>query len=132
MKLDGPVWLIKDLVSRVRGSPRQPAPLRWDGERDDGETRSRSVSHAGEMLGLWLLTLAAGTVALQTLTGAEWREVLFDTASALSNVGLDAGVIGGDLDPAAKLLITALMYLGRLELLAALVLASQKEHLEER
>lgn len=132
LKLDRPVWLLKDVLSRVRGTPRDPAPLTWDGGPVEPEARHRSVRHAGEMLGLWLLTLAVGTVALSWSSGVRDWTVLFDAASALSNVGLDPGVVDGDLRPAGKLLVTGLMYLGRLELLAALVLASQREHIDER
>jgi Trk-type K+ transport system membrane component len=45
----------------------------------------------------------------------------------MSNVGLDAEVVGPDLDARAKAVFVALMYLGRLELFAALYLAVQRE-----
>jgi Trk-type K+ transport system membrane component len=53
--------------------------------------------------------------------------VVFDAASAMSNVGLDAEVVGPDLDGRAKATFTLLMYLGRLELFTALYLAVQHE-----
>jgi trk system potassium uptake protein len=132
LKLDRVTWVVKDLASHLRGGPGRPATLRWGGEIVEADRRRRSVRHAVEMLGLWLLTLAVGTLALWLLTDAPLRPTLFDAASALSNVGLDAGVVGGDLDTAATLVVTALMYLGRLELLAALVLASQGEHIDDQ
>jgi trk system potassium uptake protein len=132
LKLDRLVWLVKDLVSRVRGSPRDPAPVTWDGREVDDDTRRRSVRHAAEMLVLWVLTLAVGWLIVWRLTGADPVAVLFDVASAQSNVGLDLDVVDGGLPAAAKLTVAALMYLGRLELLAALVLASQREHIDER
>jgi trk system potassium uptake protein len=132
LKLDRLVWLVKDLVSRVRGSPRDPAPVTWDGREVDDGARRRSVRHAAEMLALWMLTLAVGWLIVWRLTGADPVAVLFDVASAQSNVGLDLDVVDGGLPAAAKLTVAALMYLGRLELLAALVLASQREHIDER
>jgi Trk-type K+ transport system membrane component len=53
--------------------------------------------------------------------------VVFDAASAMSNVGLDAEVVSPALDGRAKATFVALMYLGRLELFTALYLAVQRE-----
>lgn len=127
LKLDRAVWLAKDAVRRARGFRGVPPQMSWDGAPVDAEPRRRWVRHAGEMLGLWVLTLAVGTAIMISLTDAPVLQVLFDTASAMSNVGLDADVIDGDLEDGAKLTIAVLMFVGRLELLTALVLASQPE-----
>jgi len=47
---------------------------------------------------------------------------LFDAVSALSTVGLSAGVIGPDLPPTAQIAVALGMWLGRLEFIAVLVL----------
>lgn len=132
VKLDRVVWAAKDAVSRRPGSGGHPAPITWDREPVGGDERRRTVRHAWEMLGLWLVTLAVAAGLLSLLTDAPAAVVAFDTASALSNVGLDTGLAGGQLPWSGKVLLTLVMYLGRLELLAALVLASQREHITAR
>lgn len=64
---------------------------------------------------------------MATQTDAALGAVAFDVASAQSNVGLDAGVVDPLLPGTAKATFVVLMYLGRLELLGALVLATQRE-----
>jgi trk system potassium uptake protein TrkH len=122
-KLDRLVWLLKAL-RRGLGDGDE---LHWDGgpvRRDEADTL---VRHAGALGALWLLTLLLGVGFLVASTDAPLHLVVFDTASALGNVGLTSGVVGPDLDAAAKVVLTALMYLGRLELLTALLLATQSE-----
>jgi trk system potassium uptake protein TrkH len=76
---------------------------------------------------------AAGTVALFTvvlmlgwfaflLYGHEPMAALFDVVSAGFTVGLGAGSVGPDLAAPLKLVLCALMLLGRLEIVAVLVL----------
>ncbi|MFA9446636.1 TrkH family potassium uptake protein [Egicoccus sp. AB-alg6-2] len=126
IKQDRVTWLVKQAFARRRG-PRQ-GDVRWDGELVDADARRRAVTHAGAIVGLWSATLAIGVVALSAVTDAPVLDVLFDAASALSNVGLDADVVDARLSGPAKTILMALMYLGRLELLAALTLAAQHEH----
>jgi trk system potassium uptake protein len=122
-KLDRLVWLLKALRRRVGGDDQ----LHWDGGPVRRHEANTLVSHAGTLGALWLLTLLAGVGLLVALTDAPLQLVVFDTASTLSNVGLSAGVVDGNLTAPAKLVLTALMYLGRLELLTALLLATQSE-----
>lgn len=61
----------------------------------------------------WLPFLAAGHAPL---------DALFDICSAVGTVGLSVGVAGPDLAPELKLLLSLDMLLGRLEMLALLVL----------
>lgn len=76
---------------------------------------------------------AAGTVALFTLTVlAGWfaflvyghppMPALFDVISAAFTVGLGAGTVGPDLETPLKLILCAVMLLGRLEIVAFLIL----------
>jgi trk system potassium uptake protein len=128
VKLDRVVWLSKSVAAWVRRRPRRGRPpVTWDGQPTTPHHEREAVRHAAAMLGLWLLTLAVGCVTLLLLTDAPPLHVVFDAASAMSNVGLDAEVVGPDLDARAKTVFVALMYLGRLELFAALYLAVQRE-----
>lgn len=61
----------------------------------------------------WLPFLAAGYAPL---------DALFEIVSAVGTVGLSTGITGPDLEPALKLLLSLDMLLGRLEILALLVL----------
>lgn len=122
-KLDRAAWLVKAALARARGRR-----IVWDGEEVSPSVRREAVGHAAAVVGLWAATILVGSVALAALTDAPLRDVAFDVTSALSNVGLDAGVAGPDLGGPAKLVLAALMYLGRLELLVALRFVSQHEH----
>jgi trk system potassium uptake protein len=128
VKLDRVVWLAKRGAANLRGRRQhgQP-PVTWDGRVVAPHEQGRAVAHAGWMLLLWLGTLTLGCVVLVWTTGAPVLHVVFDAASAMSNVGLDAEVVGPDLDGRAKATFTLLMYLGRLELFTALYLAVQHE-----
>lgn len=80
------------------------------------------ISTAGGMVALyaatiflsWLCFLAAGLDPLDSL---------FDVASAVGTVGLSTGIAGADLTAPLKLILTLDMLMGRLEILAVLVLA---------
>jgi trk system potassium uptake protein TrkH len=61
----------------------------------------------------WLPFLAAGHAPL---------DALFDICSAVGTVGLSVGIVGPHLEPGLKLLLSLGMLLGRLEVLALLVL----------
>ena len=91
--------------------------------RDDRDELKRFWQAAVVVL-IYLVTLALGTVALAVSTGGAlpFLDVFFEAASALGNVGLSSGVTGPDLVPAGRLVLIALMWAGRLELLALVVL----------
>lgn len=126
LKLSRLVWLGKALVTRARSAEPGHAELehRWDGEPVTADHSRRAESHAAGMALLWVATLAAGTFVLLLLVpSARPHHVLFDVTSALSNVGLDTGVVDRSLPGSAKAGFVALMVLGRLEILGLLVLA---------
>ena len=61
----------------------------------------------------WLIMVAAGQPVL---------DALFDVVSATSTVGLSSGIVSHELPAVLKLLLCLDMLLGRLEVLALLVL----------
>ena len=61
----------------------------------------------------WLIFVGQGFAAL---------DALFEVVSAVSTVGLSSGISGPELAPTLKLLLCTDMLLGRLEILALLVL----------
>ena len=73
---------------------------------------------------LYLVTLALGTFALLLCVGeAEpFLDVFFEATSALGTVGYSTGLTSPDLGPAGLAVLIGLMWAGRLELLALIVL----------
>lgn len=123
-KLDRLVWLIKAVRRRLLGE----TGLTWDGGPVNRGHAETLVRHAAILGVLWLATAALTTLVLVASTDAPHQLAMFDAVSALGNVGLSAGVTDADLGGPAKGVLVAVMYLGRLELLSALVLATQVEH----
>lgn len=123
-KLDRVTWLAKEATARSGSDARK---LHWDGDEVVASVRRRAVEHAAAVVALWFVTIAVGTAAIGALTDAALRDVLFDVTSAVSNVGLSTGVADAHLDGWAKAVFTALMYLGRVELLVALTFPGQGE-----
>lgn len=104
---------------RMRTPPRAVTTLKEDGA-PVGTDRVVSLvavvgCYAMTALLAWIVFLASGEAPLASL---------FDIVSALSTVGLSSGVTGPDLAPHLKLVLTAAMFLGRLEFLAVLVALS--------
>ena len=115
----------EEIHKRTRSAPEESeANVIFDGEvREEKEIRNH-IQQAANILFLWLLTLSAGTFVMSLLIGGEYTfyQILFDTASALSNVGLSTGVTGADMPVKAKYLLSLLMWLGRLEIMAVVIL----------
>lgn len=126
LKLSRVAWLAKALMTRLRAAEPGGAGAghRWDGEPVGSELSRRAETHAGGMAVAWMLTLGTATILLLLLEPtAPTHRALFDATSALSNVGLDTGVITRDVGGATKVMFVALMVLGRLEIIGLLVLA---------
>lgn len=60
----------------------------------------------------YMITLAGGVFLVLLVDGHVFEDVVFEVASALGTVGLSRGITP-ELSPLAKLVITALMYMGR-------------------
>jgi trk system potassium uptake protein TrkH len=75
---------------------------------------------------LLLLVLFFAAAAVSWLAFVAWGypplESLFEVISALGTVGLSTGIARPELEPVLKLVLCADMFLGRLELIALLVL----------
>jgi trk system potassium uptake protein TrkH len=105
------VWL------RLAAGPRAVIPLERAGRRVQPEELEAATALGVVML----LALLAGWLVL-TAHGAAPLAAFFDTASALATAGLTAGVVGPDLAAVPTAVLTALMWLGRVELFAVLIL----------
>ncbi|MEM0963026.1 MAG: potassium transporter TrkG [Bacteroidota bacterium] len=95
---------------------RLAALLTWT--RRPATVRRRALHHLARMIAL----VGLGTVLLVLLTDSGPVACVFEATSALSTSGLSAGVTGPDLPASARLLLTVLMWMGRLEIAAVLSL----------
>jgi trk system potassium uptake protein TrkH len=105
--------------STLRG---EPAPTLW-GKPIPVERLHTAVTSTS----LYLGTLAAGIFAIGFSQGGISLDLIFECASALGTVGLSMGITA-DLTPVSRLVITALMFLGRLgPLTAGFAFVSRRE-----
>ncbi len=71
------------------------------------------VRQATAIVVIYLTAIIAGTCALCVVDAVTLREALFEVISAIATVGLSTGITPG-LGVAAKLMLTALMFAGRI------------------
>lgn len=109
--------LVQLLIARAALPPHAVTELRVAGRPVEASEIQISVGIVLLYLGVaalsWLACLAAGLVPL---------DALFEVASALGTVGLSAGIAAPGLAPGLKLLLCADMLMGRLEIVAFLIL----------
>ncbi|MEM7508436.1 MAG: potassium transporter TrkG [Pseudomonadota bacterium] len=88
--------------------------------------RKTDAAEGTDILGLVVIYVVTAVIVWGILlsSGAGPLPALFETISALSTVGLSAGVTAEELATGAKLALTAAMLLGRLEFLAMIALLS--------
>jgi trk system potassium uptake protein TrkH len=102
-------------------------PLRYEGRRIDPDVFDGVVV----FFAFFALTLAATATAL-SLIGLDLATAVSGALTALCNVGPGVGAIIGpagsfaSLPDSAKLVLTAAMYLGRLEMLTVFVLLTPR------
>lgn len=73
----------------------------------------RRFTEATASFAFYMVMLASGVFVLTLTETATFDQIVFETASALSTVGLSLGITG-DLSAAGKLLVVVLMFAGRL------------------
>lgn len=95
----------------------------------DGEALTSADAHgrarAATVLAIsWALLAGVGVLALAHCVGPEvhLQQIVFETLSAQSGVGLSAGITGPDLPLSGKVVLMLLMWMGRLEIVPAMVL----------
>ncbi|MFC7224762.1 TrkH family potassium uptake protein [Halalkalicoccus sp. GCM10025322] len=71
---------------------------------------------------LWIFLLLFGVIGLLLVLDQPLEVVLFEVASAQGNVGLSAGVTGPTMPDAAKAVLMANMWIGRLEIIPVIAL----------
>ncbi|HIP99568.1 TPA: TrkH family potassium uptake protein [Candidatus Bipolaricaulota bacterium] len=109
--------LVRWLLVRARLPREAEVPLRMLGENYPQEEALRMAAYILLYLGL----LAVATAAL-VYWGYPPGDALFEAASAQGTVGLSMGIAGPGAPAGVKLILIALMWMGRLEVLPVLLL----------
>lgn len=118
--------LLKTVVWQVRKRDdlRERRYL-YEGEALDDGRAFDLVRKATTLAVAFLVSLAVGTLALMlTVEDRSGLDLLFEAASALGAVGLSSGVTGPELAATPKAVLVTLMWLGRLEVMAALMIVA--------
>ena len=127
IKLQRFVIIFKAIIWRFRRIsllPHEMMRYQLNGELLKETEASRRVDAAAVLAILWLSILAIGVLILQylKLPTYELVDVIFEVASATSGVGLSTGITHPDLPWLGKLTLILLMWMGRLEIISALLL----------
>ena len=126
LKLSRAAWLAKAAIAQVSNGLRplggRPT-ISFDGEDVPPDDAAQAIAYAAALAVLWVATLTAASLALILMVPASAaHDVAFEASSALGSVGLSTGVTQTSLPLGAELLLIALMWLGRLEIVAVVVL----------
>lgn len=118
--LKGLAWRHRDVLRR----PHEVVRHELDGRGVERDEAIGAVEVAAVLVLAWVGFLLLGALALlhAAPAGTGLAAVLVEVASAQGNVGLSAGITGPSLPAGGKLVLLALMWVGRLELLPVLVL----------
>ena len=126
IKIARVVWLCKNSVKHLQNRMRDSDTLesyRFNGQSVSSQEAIKRIRYAALLAGLWVVALTTGwLVMLLALPRATPVHLLFECASALGSVGLSTGITEAQMPAAAKLCLTMLMWLGRLEIISAVML----------
>lgn len=111
-------------VQRITLHPWRVMEHRTIADESDSKISGPQAEAAALIVGLWLLTLLAGVLAMLHVGDFELESVLVECASALGNVGLSSGLTRPGLEDSGKVILMLLMWMGRLEILPVLVLVA--------
>lgn len=129
IKLNRFVFLCKGVIWRLRRIgllPHEMMRYQLDGQLLKESEATRRIEAAAVLFFLWLILLSIGVLILSQLQLPQFTlsDTIFETASALSSVGLSTGITHPDLPWLGKLVLIVFMWMGRLEIIPALLLLS--------
>lgn len=96
------------LIATAVATFRRREDAQFFGRRVDGSVVKQAVT----VLGMYLVLFYGGALAISTLEGLPMSACLYETASAVATVGLTLGITP-TLGAASQLILSALMFLGR-------------------
>ena len=112
------------LLAGTLASARQVNATNLFRRRIDGDL----VRQASAIATVYFVILSVSTVTICAIEPFSVTEILYETVSALSNVGMTMGITSS-LTVVSKLMISALMYFGRVGMMSLVIaLAAQREN----
>ncbi|MDH4242074.1 MAG: potassium transporter KtrB, partial [Phycisphaerae bacterium] len=114
------------LVGIVRSTLRGDTRVRFLGKA----IPQRRVQAAMANIGFYLFVLVLGIYALTLTESSAFRDIFFEAASALGTVGLSTGITS-TLSELGKIIVCALMFVGRLGPLTFAIALSSKPLLDD-
>lgn len=125
LKANRLMWLVKGARARVLSAwtkEESKVSIEVDGESQQTQEANQRIRSAATLLALYLLAAFIGAFIWSLTVDAPLEASVFAVISALGGVGLSAGGVSASLDPVPKTTIIMLMWMGRLEMVAVLVL----------
>jgi trk system potassium uptake protein TrkH len=124
------LYLFKGIGWRLQailGRPHQVMRYRLDHTTLSRSEAEHRVQAASVLAATWLTSMLIAVLILVHVVpeGTRLEQVIFEVASAQSNVGLSTGITGASLPLVGKLVLMAVMWVGRLEIVPVLVLVVQ-------
>ncbi len=129
LKLRRVTLLASGSYARVRGVALHPWRLMEHkpmADNEAGRHAARTLESAAIMALLWLAAILLGAILLLHAAGpgAALDDVIVEAASAVGNVGLSTGITDPGLHWSGKVGLILMMWMGRLEIIPALVLVA--------
>ncbi len=122
------VWTLKGIMESVRNSAKEDEdkmhPIIVNNEEIKDSEAKEQVRNARNLLVIWLISLALGSFLIFLSEEKKFTlyQIVFDVSSALNSVGLSAGMVSNDITPFSKIILSGLMWIGRLEIFACIIL----------
>jgi trk system potassium uptake protein TrkH len=121
------IWVFKGIVKNLRDSGKKDenkSSVYLNGKEIKDNVARKQIKSAANLFVLWTTSLVVGSFLIILSEGDKYllHQILFDVSSALNNVGLSAGVNGNEMTGFSKIVFICLMWIGRLEIFACIVL----------
>lgn len=123
------IWIFKGVFKSVRETGKEKNDDKdyyvfYNEQKIKEKKAKEQIKNAANIFVLWLSAISIGSFIIILTEGDDYlfHQILFDVSSALNNVGLSAGVNGNDMTNTSKGVFIVLMWIGRLEIFACMVL----------
>ena len=122
------VWILKGMMESIRNSFKENEnnirSIFVNGKEIEEKQAKEQIRNARNLLVIWLLSLTIGSFLVLLAEGDKYSlyQIVFDVSSALNSVGLSAGVSGDAMSSFSKFIMIILMWIGRLEIYACIIL----------
>lgn len=122
-------WVFKGVVgyiiSFIKGPGiEHPHKYYFNGDEVEEEEAKEKIVNSSFLIIIWILAIFTGVIITYVAEGEKYdlHQIFFDVSSAISNVGLSAGMTGHEMNILSKWVFIFLMWIGRLEIYAVILL----------